>query len=357
MTSITDDFGLYICLYQMRKIVVIGLLCLVLIGSVLAWLGYAYVVKDNVVDIPEANHDLYIGAGWTYDSLLNGLDAILISKTSFDRVAKEMNLPNKIRPGKYEIVCDLGNRDLINMLRSGQTKDVKVILTGSIARNQIFSKIAEPLEIDSLDLMNMFKNDSLVESLGYNTESWPCLFIANTYFFNWATAADQVVQRFVTEHLAFWDDERSTKAQEIDLTPNEVVILASIVDSETMMDTEMPMIAGVYLNRLQQNWPLGADPTIRYLINEEGRQRVLYKDLEVESPYNTYKNLGLPPGPILLPSTKAIDAVLNAANTEFMFFCAKADFSGYHSFAKTNAQHERNRSAYRRALNQRGIMR
>ena len=357
MSSNADDFGLYICLNKMKKFLKLTALVFVLVGAAVAWLGYTHIVKDNVKDTAEGVHTFYIGANWTYDSLLNEFSDILIDKTSFDRVARQMNLPNKLHPGKYEVKCDLGNRDFIKLLRSGQTQDVKVILTGSLDRNQILPKITEPLEIDSMALINLFNDHQFLDSLGYNDENWPCLFIANTYFFNWATQADQVVQRFVSEHNNFWNTERLAKAQAVNLTPKEVVILASIVDSETMMDSEMPTIAGVYLNRLQQNWPLGADPTIRYLIKEEGRQRVLYADLEVESPYNTYKNLGLPPGPILLPSTKAIDAVLNAADTEYMFFCAKADFSGYHAFAKTNAQHERNRTAYRRALNQRGIMR
>ena len=280
MTSYADDFGLYICLEQMKKILKIVVILGLLVGGGLAWLGYTHVVQDNISNTEAGSHVLYIGSSWTYDSLLTALTPILIDKTSFDRVARKMNLPNKIRPGKYEFGNDLGNRDFINILRSGQTQDVKVILTGSLARNQILPKITEPLEIDSTVLIDKFKSLTFLDSLGYDNESWPCLFIANTYFFNWATSADDVVQRFVTEHENFWRGDRLSKAREIELSPKEVVILASIVDSETMMDTELPMIAGVYLNRLQQNWPLGADPTIRYLINEEGRQRVLYADLE-----------------------------------------------------------------------------
>lgn len=341
----------------MRKIIGYSAIALMLIGMVVGWFGYSYIMKDNVIDSKTGTHTLFVRSNWNYDSLSSSLDSILINKSAFDIVAKKMNLPNRVIPGKYIVSDNLCNRDLISALRSGQTTDIKVVLTGSLNRAQILPKIANPLEVDSTVLIRLMDSTSILDSLGYNKENWPCLFVANTYFFNWATKGDQVIQRFVKEHNSFWNTDRKLLAEEINLTPNEVVILASIVDAETMMDTELPIIAGVYLNRLQQNWPLGADPTIRYLINEEGRQRVLYADLEVESPYNTYKNLGLPPGPILLPSTKAIDAVLNAANTEHMFFCAKPDFSGYHAFAKTNAQHERNRSAYRHALNQRGIMR
>lgn len=341
----------------MKKILSIIILLILIIAAVVGWLGYTYVIKDNVVDTPTHTHELYVKSTWDYDSLFHGLSNILINANSFNTVAEKMNLPNKVIPGFYQFPDSLGNRDLIRLLRIGQTTDVKVILTGSLKRRQILPKISENLEIDSTGLIALVEDKKFLDSLGYNRENWPCMFVANTYFFNWATSESEVVNRFLKERQTFWDDTRRSQAQKLGLTPNEVVVLASIVDAETMMDSELPTIAGVYLNRLQQNWPLGADPTIRYLIQESGRQRVLYADLEIESPYNTYKNVGLPPGPILLPSAKAINAVLNAESTEYMFFCAKADFSGYHAFAKTNAEHERNRSSYRRELNNRGIMR
>jgi UPF0755 protein len=340
----------------MKKIALIALIIILVVGGILAFVAYSSVYQDNIKNTESGKHQLYVKSNWDYDSLCWYLGPKLLDVTSFVRVADRMNLKNKVTPGLYEFADSLGNRSLISLLRSGQTKDVKVILTGSVKRDQILPKIAENLEVDSSSLISLMSNPTFLDSIGYSEENWPCLYVANTYFFNWATGATQVVSRFIQEHQSFWNETRNRQAQTVNLSPNEVIILASIVDAETMMDSELPLIAGVYLNRLQQNWPLGADPTIRYLIHEEGRQRVLYADLEIESPYNTYKNLGLPPGPILLPSVNAIDAVLQAESTEYMFFCAKADFSGYHAFAKTNAQHERNRSAYRRELNKRGIM-
>lgn len=341
----------------MKKILFYIFLILLIISAVIGWFAYSFITKDNLKNTETGTHDLYVKSSWTYDSLYADLSSQLINPGAFDKVARKMNLPNKVVSGYYSFPDSLGNRSLIQLLRAGKTSDVKVILTGSVKRKQILPKIAENLEIDSMQLIRLINNKAFLDSLNYNEENWPCMFVANTYFFNWSTNSRDVVNRFLSERNSFWDDARRSQAQKLGLTPNEVIILASIVDAETMMDTELPLIAGVYLNRLQQNWPLGADPTIRYLISEEGRQRVLYADLEIESPYNTYKSLGLPPGPILLPSTKAINAVLNAESTEYMFFCAKPDFSGYHAFARTNAEHERNRSAYRRELNKRGIMR
>ncbi|MFT5725753.1 MAG: UPF0755 protein, partial [Bacteroidia bacterium] len=357
MSSIVEDSGGIFAQHHMKKIVSYAFIILLIIGGIGSWLLYSCIFKDNLKDTDTGSYELFVKSCWNYDSLNQAIQPIVLNINSFNRVADQMNLTNNVRPGLYLFSDSLSNRDLISKLRLGQTEAVKVILTGSLNRNQILPKITEYLEVDSTELIDLMNDKNYLDSLGYTAENWPCLFVANTYFFNWATTADEVVSRFVKEHNSFWNDDRRQQATALGLGPKEVVVLASIVDAETMMDSELPMIAGVYLNRLQQHWPLGADPTIRYLIHEQGRQRVLYVDLEIESPYNTYKNLGLPPGPILLPSVKAIDAVLNAASTEYMFFCAKADFSGYHAFAKTNAQHERNRTAYRRELNRRGIMR
>ncbi len=355
LSSYTQDciFASYLMKKVLRVLFALILLAAVVVGII----GYSYIYKDNLINTEDGKHSIYVKKGWSYDSLTTELFPYLIDFKSFDLLARKMNLPNKVIPGLYELPDSFGNRKLIQYLRSGQTTDVKVVLNGSLKRSQILPKISENLAIDSTDLETLMTNKSFLDSIGYNQENWPCLFVANTYFFNWASDAETVINRFINEHKRFWNEARRNKAARIDLTPNEVIILASIVDAETMKSDELPKIAGVYLNRLQQDWPLGADPTIRYLIGEEGRQRVLYADLEIESPYNTYKNLGLPPGPVLLPSAKAIDAVLNASNTEYMYFCAKADFSGYHAFAKTNAQHERNRRAYTQELNRRGIMR
>ncbi len=314
-------------------------------------------MSDNVSDDESGEHIIYVRSQWTYDSLSTALYPILIDFTSFDAIAKKMNLPNKVIPGKYVIKDHWGNRKLISHLRSGSTQDVDVVLNSSLTGRSILGRIARNIDVDSLQLVNLIDDTDYLKSLGYDADNWTCLFRANTYRFNWATSPKNVFNRFVKEGERFWKANRMAKANKLGMTPNEVIILASIVDAETMRDKEMPIIAGVYLNRIQKGWPLQADPTIRFLITEKGRQRVLNEDLKIESPYNTYINLGLPPGPVLLPSNKAVDAVLDAESHDYMFFCAKADFSGYHAFAKGLSQHNRNAAAYRRELNRRKILR
>jgi len=323
----------------------------------MAYVFYTQVYADNVTDTETGLHELYVKSSWNYDSLTTALFPILNDYNSFNRLAQRMNLPNKVIPGKYVIADSLGNRPLIQQLRSGTTQDVEVVLTGTLTRERIIPTIASYLEVDSVDLQALLSNTSILDSLGFNQENWPCLFVANTYRFNWAASAKDVVERFVKERSKFWSGERTEKAKLLGLTKNEVIILASIVDGETTKFDEMARIAGLYLNRLEMNMLLQSDPTVRYLMPESDRQRVTYADLERESPYNTYRNVGLPPGPILLPSVQAIDAVLNAENHNFIFMCAKPDFSGYHSFAKTLGQHNRNKALYTRELNRRGIYR
>ena len=323
----------------------------------MAYVFYTQVYADNVTDTETGLHELYVKSSWNYDSLTTALFPILNDYNSFNRLAQRMNLPNKVIPGKYVIADSLGNRPLIQQLRSGTTQDVEVVLTGTLTRERIIPTIASYLEVDSVEFQALLSNTSVLDSLGFNQENWPCLFIANTYRFNWAASAKDVVERFVKERSKFWSGERTEKAKLLGLTKNEVIILASIVDGETTKFDEMARIAGLYLNRLEMNMLLQSDPTVRYLMPESDRQRVTYADLERESPYNTYRNVGLPPGPILLPSVQAIDAVLNAENHNFIFMCAKPDFSGYHSFAKTLGQHNRNKALYTRELNRRGIYR
>lgn len=341
----------------MKRWIIIILTILVLAGGVLGYIFYTQVYADNVADSETGIHELYVRSDWNYDSLTTALYPMLIDYNSFNRLAQQMNLPNKVIPGKYVIADSLGNRPLIQQLRSGRTKDVEVILTGTLTRERILPTISSYLEVDSTDLNELLSNRRILDSLGFNQENWPCLFIANTYRFNWAATSEDVLNRFVKERAKFWSGERTEKAKRLGLSKNEVIILASIVDGETTKFDEMARIAGLYLNRLEMNMLLQSDPTIRYLMPESDRQRVTYADLERESPYNTYKNVGLPPGPILLPSVQAIDAVLNAEDHSFIFMCAKPDFSGYHSFAKTLSQHNRNKALYTRELNRRGIYR
>jgi UPF0755 protein len=181
------------------------------------------------------------------------------------------------------------------------------------------------------------------------------LFIPNTYEFYWNTSADKFIERMYVEYKHFWSKSRLNKAQKIKLTPEQVIILASIVEEETIKDDEKPTVAGVYLNRLHKNIRLQADPTVRFAVGDFEIKRILNKHLKIDSPYNTYKYAGLPPGPICIPTISSIDAVLNYKKHDYLYFCAKDDFSGYHAFAKTLKQHNINATKYRKALNKNRI--
>mgnify|MGYP002632035844 CR=1 FL=1 len=347
----------YICSRQMKRILYTTAILAIIVGGVLGFLAYSVIYKENVRSNPNGFHELYISTNWTYDSLKGGLQPLLINTQTFEKLADRMNLRNKVIPGYYKIPYPMNNRNLIRKLRSGSFEEVKVLLRGSSNRPEIIRELSTKLQPDSTDLYKLIKDEKYLSGLGYTKENWPCMMMANTYHFNWAIDAKGVFNRFVGEKKAFWNRDRTTLQASSGLTQNQVIILASIVDAETMRTSELERIAGVYLNRLQKNWPLQADPTIRFFVKSEGRQRVLNNDLKVDHPYNTYIRTGLPPGPILLPSVKAVDAVLNAESHDFMFFCAKDDLSGYHLFTSSLSVHNANASRYHRALNLRNIMR
>ena len=199
------------------------------------------------------------------------------------------------------------------------------------------------------------KKDSTLKAMGFDDEKFAALFIPNTYELYWNIDAEEFVGKMTKEYNLFWNDDRLKKAENIGLSPIEVSILASIVDKETSKVSEMPRIAGVYLNRINKKWLLQADPTLIFAVGDFEIKRVLDIHKEVESPYNTYKYIGLPPGPICIPSIAAIDAVLNAESHNYFYFCAKEDLSGYHVFARNMKEHNRNAEKYRKALNKKKI--
>ena len=232
------------------------------------------------------------------------------------------------------------------MLRKGFQTPVKVVFNNINNLEQLAGRVSDQIEADSLSITTAIRNDSSI---------CPCYFIPNTYEFYWNTDAESFIKKMKAEYENFWNETRIAKAEEMNLKPEEVSILASIVDKETTKTSEMPRIAGVYLNRLKKHWPLQADPTLIYALGDYSIHRVLDVHKEIDSPYNTYKHAGLPPGPICLPSIAAIDAVLNAERHKYFYFCAKDDLSGYHVFARNINEHNRNAEKYRRALNKHKI--
>lgn len=327
------------------------ILLLLLVFSVV--LGYVALLADNVRSAEDAI-PVYVSSGWSFDDLSTHLKDEKILK--YPRLfAAMLGIAGKERvlyPGKYLISGTSSNLDLLRTFLSGKRESVDVTLSGRLRISDVAAYLGNRLEPDSSAFMRFF-----LDSTGLKQEQVIGFFLADTYAFPWALSPSQVWSRFKKEFDLYWTPHRLELAKAISLNPEQVIILASIVDGEARFAEEMPRIAGVYLNRLKKNWKLDADPTIQYLIREEGRQRILNADRKIDSPYNTYLYKGLPPGPLFMPQKSAIEAVLNAEKHQFMFFCAKDDFSGYHEFSQTLAEHNRYAARYHRALDKAGILR
>jgi UPF0755 protein len=275
----------------------------------------------------------------------------LTDLASFRRFSRIKDYDVNIRPGSYKIEIGWSNNQLINILRSGAQTPVMVTFNNIRTREELAGKLARQLQSDSLSFLSAFKNDSNATKLGFNAETFPALFIPNSYSFYWTTTPDGFLTRMKREYDSFWNETRKLKAKALGLTAEQVSTLASIVQEESNKNDEKPIIAGVYLNRLRKSWPLQADPTIRFALGDFTIHRILTAQLSVESPYNTYLKPGLPPGPINCPEISSLDAVLNYCLHEYFYFCAKEDFSGYHNFAKTLSEHNKNARKYQAALN------
>lgn len=330
---------------------------LLIFGLAFGYWAYRTVMSPNVQTPDGEEAVIYVPTGSTFDDLQTILTEahLLVNPKSFNWVAEKKELPSNIHPGHYVLKNGMNNNQLVNMLRSGLQTPVKVTFNNIRDIDQLAGRIATQIEADSISISNLLHNQEYIYQLGFNHYTIPALFLPDTYEFYWNTNAEGFVNRMFQEYNKFWNEERKQQAQSKDLTPVQVSTLASIVNKETNMSDEMPRIAGVYLNRMKNNWLLQADPTLVFAWNDFSIKRVLDRHKEIESPYNTYKYMGLPPGPICIPSVAAVKAVLNAEDHHYFYFCAKEDFSGYHNFAKTLAEHNRNAVKYQQALNQRGI--
>ncbi len=318
-----------------------------------------YVHAPNVDLDDQESVVITIPKGSNYEYVTSKLSdaGILSSARRFHWVAVRKNYPERIMPGRYVIHHGMSNNQLINMLRLGEQQPVMLTFNNIRTEEDLAATISRQLEVDSLSIIRLLHNQELMENKGMDTLTGKLLFIPNTYEVYWNTSADQLLKRMHREYNSFWTDQRRARAAEIGLTSGEVGILASIVQSETKMDDEMARVAGVFMNRLRRNIPLQADPTIIFAHGDFSIRRVLNRHLTIDSPYNTYKYTGLPPGPVYLPEPRAIDAVLNYEEHDYLFFSAKPDFSGYHSFSETYSEHLANARRYRQALNERNIYR
>ena len=318
---------------------------------------YKVMFKSNT-SFDEKSKDLYIKTGTSYDQLLNQIESYLLNVDNFDVLAKRKKY--NVRPGKYQIKNGMNNNEIINSLRSNNIT-VNVIYNNIVDLNDLAGKISNQIEADSISFLNSFKTEFFKER-GFDEINILSMYIPNSYNFFWNTSVEKFNKRMFEEYTKFWQkNNRVEKANKIGLTRNEVMILASIVYEESKQNIELRKIAGVYINRLNDNWKLGADPTVKfaaYQLDEYKNtiiRRVLNKHLRIDSPYNTYKYYGLPPGIISMPSIQAIDAVLNYEKHNYYFFAADPSNPGYHSFAKSLSEHKRNARKFHRYLNSKGI--
>ena len=300
---------------------------------------------------------IYIPDGASYEQAMDSVKSNLEIKNQkvLEWVAKKKNYPALVKSGRYVIDKDLSYNGLINLLRSGKQTPVRITFNNIRTIKGLAWKIGGQIEADSSQIITFLSDPENYRKDDFTRENVISVFIPNTYEFFWDTGAGELYTRMLKEYRKFWNEERLKKAEEVKLSPVEVAILASIIDDEVAKADEKPRIAGVYLNRLRRGIPLQACPTIKFALNDFTITRVLYKHLQTDSPYNTYRYRGFPPGPIGCPSIEGIDAVLNAEKHDYLYFAAKADFSGYHNFSRTLAEHNRYAALYQRELNKRKI--
>ncbi|MDR1743648.1 MAG: endolytic transglycosylase MltG [Dysgonamonadaceae bacterium] len=300
---------------------------------------------------------VYIGPDKNFDKLVQQLNekAGLPSESLFRLIAQRMKYPENIKTGRYAVRNGDNMMSLIRRLRSGEQTAVDLTFNNIRTKDNLAGRLSQQLMVDSLTLLNALNDAEKARSFGFDENTFVAMFIPNTYQVYWDTSEDKLLARMKKEYDAFWNADRRAKAEKQGLTPVQVSTLASIVEEEATYADEYPVVAGLYLNRLHRGMRLEADPTVKFAVGDFALRRILYRHLEIDSPYNTYKNDGLPPGPIRIPSIKGIDATLSPQQNNYLFMCAKDDLSGRHNFAATHAEHTRNAARYQKALNERGI--
>ena len=344
----------------MKKVIYIILFALISIGGVGGIYFYKIFYESNTLFNDEYVF-IKIPTNSTENQLLDSIGKHVKDLSKFSKAANYKDYFSNIKPGRYKLENGFNNNQIINSLRSNNVP-IKITYNNIETFNQLIKRISERIEADSLSLSNVFKEKKFLNDLGLNSESVFSLFIPNTYEFFWNTSAIQFRERILKEFDRFWNDSRIEKSKKVNLNPIEVMTLASIVQKETPKVDERPIIAGVYLNRLERNMKLQADPTVVYTIKKRDGfdtriRRVLYKDLRIKSPYNTYVYRGLPPAPIVTPDISAIEAVLTPQKHSFIYFVADVSNPGYHLFSRTNAEHNRKKRQYTNWLKKNRIRR
>lgn len=266
-------------------------------------------------------------------------------------LSKLKRMPDSIKPGRYVIHKNMSINDLLNLFRSGIQEPVMLTFNTIRTKEQLAGRIGLQLLTDSVSILETLKNTALLSELGLNNETVFVQFLPDSYEVFWTISPEQLLKRMQREYQNFWNKQRIEAAEKINLSPYEVIILASIVEEESSSTSEYPIIAGLYINRLKKGMLLQADPTVKFAIGDMEKRRILNADKTVDSPYNTYKYTGLPPGPLRIPAKTTIDAVLKYQKHNYLYMCAKADFSGLHHFSETLTEHNKYARQYQQALN------
>ncbi len=334
----------------------------VIIVSAVLSIGVIFYISyklNRIIRLPnvKSTQYIYVSTGSKFRDLVDNLkkNDALFSYKYFIWLAEKKNLVNHIYPGKYQIKQGMNNNQLINLFRKGCTVPVELSFNNTRTKKQLADLLASQLEFDSLKFMELLNDSATLSKYGFSRQNVLVMFIPNTYQFNWNTSPKQFFDKMYRVYKHFWNEERLQKANKLNLSVPDVIILASIVQLETKKIDEASLIAGVNLNRLNRGIMLQSDPTVIYAIGDFNIRRLLNYQLQIDSPYNTYKYKGLPPGPICLPNPAVIDKVLDSQQNDYLFFCAKEDLSGYHTFAKTAKEHMINAAKYQNALNKLNI--
>lgn len=333
----------------------VGTLSIVLVMAAATGFAY-YIFLSPMLHIRQTAY-LYIDDSDTYDSVMRKIakEGKASQLCGLKLIANHYHYSGNIKTGKYALLPEDNALTIARRLAGGHQTPVKLVIPSVRTLDKLAQVISEQLMMDSLTLIRDLTDSVYCGNLGYTPQTVCCLFIPNTYQVYWNVSPESFFKRMRKEHDRFWNSERLEKATAIGLTAEEVATIASIVEEETANDAEKPVVAGLYINRLQKGMLLQADPTVKFALQDFSLRRILKAHLETDSPYNTYKYEGLPPGPIRIPTIKGIDSVLNYTRHDYLYMCAKEDFSGTHNFASSMSQHLRNARRYQQALNQKGI--
>lgn len=344
-----------------KKFALLATLLLLAVVGVFAVVAYRMIFTPNT-NFEQREIYVYVPTGCTYSQIQEQLKDVVQDMDAFDFVANRKGYAQKVRPGKYRLQKGMNNNEIVNTLRS-QNLPVNVTFNNQETIAFLAGRIATQIEADSLSLLNAMTDLEFLRERGLSQNQALSLYIPNTYTLRWNTSAIEFRERMLQEYNRFWNEERRALAKKQGLRPEQVITLASIVHKETAKADERPRVAGVYLNRLSRKIPLQADPTVIFALKKKQNnfdqviKRVLFRDLELDSPFNTYKYSGLPPGPIFMPDISAIEAVLRPEIHDYLFFVADTSNFGYHLFAETLTQHNRNKAQYHRWINSRKILR